>query len=102
MGATVRRCPVERTEAMPFAVDLRLNGVLRSSPKRSSPKSVLEVATRTVSFLLASSLLLPKEGWGDWLRGRLRESAGTHNAAQVQNCPIVRCQGTLSGPSYPR
>src|SRR5215204_2036584 len=30
MGATVRGCPVERTEAMPFAVVLRLNGVLRS------------------------------------------------------------------------
>src|SRR5215210_2474631 len=31
MGVTVRRCPVERTEAMPFAVELRLNGVLGSS-----------------------------------------------------------------------
>src|SRR5919112_3416813 len=30
MGATVRRCPVERTAAMPFAVELRLDGVLRS------------------------------------------------------------------------
>src|SRR5215210_7229403 len=36
MGATVRRCPVERTEAMPFAVELHLNGVLRSSPERLS------------------------------------------------------------------
>src|SRR5215204_2453429 len=30
IGATVGRRPVQRTEAMPFAVELRLNGVLGS------------------------------------------------------------------------
>src|SRR5215207_1082008 len=40
MGATVRRCPVERTEAMPFAVELRLNGVLRSSQNIPSTRGI--------------------------------------------------------------
>src|SRR5829696_7809551 len=39
MGATVGRCPVERTGAMPFAVELRHNGVLRSSLASSSGAS---------------------------------------------------------------
>ena len=35
-------------------------------------------------------------------RGLLLVSARTHNAVQVENCTSVRCQGTLSGPSYPQ
>jgi hypothetical protein len=35
-------------------------------------------------------------------RGLLLVSARTHNAVQVENCTFVRCQGTLSGPSYPQ
>ena len=35
-------------------------------------------------------------------RGLLLASASTHNAVQVENCTSVRCQGTLSGPSYPQ
>ncbi len=35
-------------------------------------------------------------------RGLLLASSGTHNAVQVQTCTSVRCQGTLSGPSYPQ
>ena len=35
-------------------------------------------------------------------RGLILVSARTHNAVQVENCTFVRCQGTLSGPSYPQ
>jgi hypothetical protein len=35
-------------------------------------------------------------------RELLLVSARTHNAVQVENCTFVRCQGTLSGPSYPQ
>ena len=34
--------------------------------------------------------------------GLLLVPARTHNAVQVENCTFVRCQGTLSGPSYPQ
>ena len=36
-----------------------------------------------------------------WPHGLLLVPARTHNAVQVENCTFVRCQGTLSGPSYP-